>query len=175
MSNNLLEAKGLYKVFKQGIAGRVHAVSDASIVVGKGERVFVHGPSGAGKSTFLYLLGGLNKPTKGKVLLRGKDIYRASSRARSRIRNTDFGFVFQFYYLLPELTVLENVMLPAIIKGGKTAPVIKKNAAELLDGMGLSGRINFLPRQLSGGESQRVAIARALINSPEILFCDEPT
>jgi lipoprotein-releasing system ATP-binding protein len=147
--------------------------------------MIILGPSGAGKSTLLHLLGCLDKPTSGSVLLDGLDIYSFSDKERSRIRNTRIGFIFQFYHLLPEFTVLENVMLPAMIKGhgpgakipGSTAmgQGIRERAKEILKSVGLEHRMTHRPGELSGGESQRVAIARALINGPEVLLCDEPT
>lgn len=170
----MLKAEKINKVFRQGGID-FHAVSDADLSIRRGERVYIHGPSGAGKSTLLQVLGGLSKPTSGIVDVSEKDIYRFSDKKRSNLRNTKFGFIFQFYYLLPELTVLENVMLPAMIKGKRKKKDIKAKAVEILDAVKMLGRIGHRPGQLSGGEAQRVAISRALINDPEILFCDEPT
>ena len=169
----MLIADKLNKSFKQGKA-KVHAVRDVSLAVRRGERVYVHGPSGAGKSTLLHMLGGLDRPSSGAVLFEGKDIYRYSGSRRSALRNVSFGFVFQFYHLLPELSVFENVMLPAVIKGGISRRAVKARAGELLKAVGLSSRGAHRPAELSGGEAQRAAIARALINSPDVLFCDEP-
>lgn len=170
---DMLIADKLNKTFKQGKA-KVHAVKDVSLTVRKGERVYVHGPSGAGKSTLLHMIGGLDRPSSGSVLFEGKDIYRFSGARRSALRNVSFGFVFQFYHLLPELSVLENVMLPAAIKARGPRRAVKAKAAELLRTVGLSARSAHRPSELSGGEAQRAAIARALINSPDVLFCDEP-
>lgn len=139
--------------------------------VAAGEKVFLCGQSGAGKTTLLYVLGGLEKPTTGDVLVQGQSLYHGSAKVRAQARNKTMGFVFQHYFLLPELTALENVMLPAMI-GGKRA---EARARELLDRVGLSARVDHLPTELSGGEQQRVAIARALINDPGILYADEPT
>ncbi|GEP42760.1 ABC transporter ATP-binding protein [Brevifollis gellanilyticus] len=136
-----------------------------------GEKIFLCGQSGSGKTTLLYVLGGLEKPTQGDVLVHGKSLYHGPAKARAQMRNTTMGFVFQHYFLLPELTALENVCLPAMI-GGKKA---EARARELLDKVGLSKRLDHLPTELSGGEQQRVAIARALINDPGILYADEPT
>jgi len=174
MSKEFLYADNLTKIYRQGF-NRVAAVNKARLRIEKGERVFIHGPSGAGKSTLLNMLGALSRPTKGEVIFKGKDLYRMSDRQRSRVRNRSFGFIFQFYYLLPELTVLENVMLPAIISGNASREKVKIRAMDILDRVKMSHRLKFPPSRLSGGESQRAAIARALINAPDILFCDEPT
>ncbi len=139
--------------------------------VAPGEKVFLCGASGAGKTTLLYVLGGLEKPTAGDVLVHGKSLYRSSPKERATLRNRGMGFVFQHYFLLPELTALENVTLPAWI-GKRDAG---QRARELLDRVGLGARLDHLPTELSGGEQQRVAIARALINDPGILYADEPT
>lgn len=142
-----------------------------NVEVAAGEKVFLCGQSGAGKTTLLYVLGGLEQPTSGDVLVHGRSLYQAAAAERARTRNEVMGFVFQHYFLLPELTALENVVLPAMI-GGKKA---EERARELLDKVGLSGRLQHLPTELSGGEQQRVAIARALINNPGIIYADEPT
>jgi putative ABC transport system ATP-binding protein/lipoprotein-releasing system ATP-binding protein len=142
-----------------------------NIEVAAGEKVFLCGQSGAGKTTLLYVLGGLEQPTSGDVLVHGRSLYLAAAAERARTRNQVMGFVFQHYFLLPELTALENVVLPAMI-GGKNA---EARARELLDKVGLSARLQHLPTELSGGEQQRVAIARALINNPGIIYADEPT
>ncbi|MBE2282490.1 MAG: ABC transporter ATP-binding protein [Prosthecobacter sp.] len=142
-----------------------------NLQVAAGEKVFLCGQSGAGKTTLLYVLGGLEQPTSGDVLVHGRSLYNAAAAERARTRNQVMGFVFQHYFLLPELTALENVVLPAMI-GGKKA---EARARELLDKVGLSERLHHLPTELSGGEQQRVAIARALINNPGIIYADEPT
>ena len=142
-----------------------------NVEVAAGEKVFLCGQSGAGKTTLLYVLGGLEQPTSGDVLVHGRSLYQAAAAERARTRNQVMGFVFQHYFLLPELTALENVVLPAMI-GGKKA---EERARELLDKVGLSARLQHLPTELSGGEQQRVAIARALINNPGIIYADEPT
>ncbi len=170
----MIQAENLSKNFKQGRTS-VHAVEGVSLLIEKGERVYVHGPSGAGKSTLLHMLGALSVPTSGSLKFDGKDVYALSDAKRSRIRNRNFGFIFQFYHLLPELNVMENVMLPAMIRGGRSKRVIRDASRELLDSVGMLDRLKHRPNQLSGGEMQRVAIARALVNSPEALFCDEPT
>ena len=145
--------------------------------IAQGEIAAILGPSGAGKSTLLHILGGLDSPENGKVFFEGQDISSFSDRESSDFRNKAVGFVFQFYHLLPEFNVLENVMMPALIS--RRSPVTGRQsegkAWELLKEVGLSHRIRHLPSQLSGGEQQRAAIARALINEPKILLCDEPT
>ena len=142
-----------------------------SITVAAGEAVFLCGASGAGKSTLLYTLAGLERPEQGAVEFEGTSIYAQPEAALSRMRNRAFGFVFQAYHLLPELTAVENVMLPAMIGGS----VKRAEAEAALGRVGLAERIHHLPSELSGGEQQRVAIARALINDPRIIFADEPT
>jgi len=169
----MITAKGLNKTYKQGTRP-VHAVKYVDLEVGEGERVYIHGPSGAGKSTLMHLLGALRRPSSGKVLFKDKSIYSLSDRRRSALRNRNFGFIFQFYHLLPELNVLENVMLPGRIMRAFSAGKIKKRASDLLDRVRMGHRLPHRPSQISGGEAQRVAIARALINSPDVLFCDEP-
>ena len=144
----------------------------------KDDVIAIVGPSGAGKSTLLHILGGIDKPSSGKVFLDSSDFYSLDDIKRAKFRNQKIGFVFQFYHLLPDFTALENVMLPALIKiresGGKKQEV--KNRAEiLLEDVGLGKRIHHRPSELSGGEQQRVAIARALVNNPKALLCDEPT
>lgn len=142
-----------------------------NLEVSAGQKVFLCGQSGAGKTTLLYVLGGLEQPTAGDVLVHGRSLYKSAAAERARQRNEVMGFVFQHYFLLPELTALENVLLPAMI-GGKLA---EERARELLGRVGLSQRLDHLPTELSGGEQQRVAIARALINDPGIIYADEPT
>ena len=142
-----------------------------NLEVAAGEKVFLCGQSGAGKTTLLYVLGGLEQPTAGDVLVHGSSLYKSAPAERARQRNQVMGFVFQHYFLLPELTALENVLLPAMI-GGRQA---EERARELLTTVGLAERLNHLPTELSGGEQQRVAIARALINDPGIIYADEPT
>ena len=139
-----------------------------------GEAVFLVGASGAGKTTLLYTLAGLERPAGGRVWFEGQSVYDLSRRAQSRLRNTRMGFVFQGYFLLPELTALENVLLPSMI-GGQHDRERARRAAASLHEVGLGERMHHLPLELSGGEQQRVAIARALINDPGVIFADEPT
>lgn len=143
--------------------------------VTRGSIVTIVGPSGAGKSTLLHILGALDRPTRGKVNFEGKELYRLDDKERAGIRNRHFGFIFQFYHLLPEFTALENVILPALVKGGRETEAARKKALQILDHVGLKERGHHRPNELSGGEQQRVAIARALINEPDVIFCDEPT
>jgi len=178
----MIKAVNIGKTYYQGKA-KIEAVKNAHLEVAGKESVLITGPSGAGKSTLLHLLGGLDKPTEGLLLFDGVDFYNLSDRVRSRIRNEKMGFVFQFYHLLPEFTVLENIMLPALMRK-KTSSVggnlrylreIRKRAENLLRLVALGKRATHRPSELSGGESQRAAIARALMNFPEVLLCDEPT
>lgn len=145
-----------------------------SLQVMKGEFVSIMGPSGSGKSTLLYILGGLDAPTGGSVHLNGTDISRFSDEKMSKIRRQNIGFVFQFYNLIPNLNVEENIMLPLLLDGKKVRDY-RKPLNHILEVVGLSDRRKHTPRELSGGQQQRVAIARALIGRPEILFADEPT
>jgi ABC-type lipoprotein export system ATPase subunit len=136
-----------------------------------GEKIFLCGPSGAGKTTLMYTLAGLEKPHRGKILIDGTDFYSLSSANQARLRNEKIGYIFQNYFLLPELTAIENVLVPGLI-GGKSDQAAAKAA---LERVGLAERVDHLPAELSGGEQQRVAIARALVNSPSMIFADEPT
>src|SRR5438093_11931621 len=165
-----LVARDLRRSFRMG-PRRIEVLRGISMEVRRSEAVFLVGASGAGKTTLLYTLAGLERPEGGTVEFRGRRLYSGSSRSEAKIRNTEMGFVFQGYFLLPELTALENVMLPGMI-GGR---VKKSVAEESLREVGLSERLQHLPAELSGGEQQRVAIARALVKDPEIVFADEPT
>ena len=170
---NLLQAQALCKTYGTGETA-VQALKDVSFSVPKGEFVAVVGESGSGKSTLLNLLGGLDMPTTGTVLLEGRDIYALSDKQRTILRRRRIGFVFQFHQLLPEFTALENVMIPALIAGTSSSEAMQK-AKETLTFLGLSGRASHKPAELSGGEKQRVAVARALINSPAVILADEPS
>jgi ABC-type lipoprotein export system ATPase subunit len=145
-----------------------------SLRVDDGSFVAVMGPSGAGKSTLLHLLAGLDAPSSGEIFWDGQPVSRIDDAGRSTFRNRTIGIVFQFYHLLPELSALENVMVPGLISGGSHRTVRERAAACLKD-VGMSARSRHRPRELSGGEQQRVAIARALVNEPTLLLCDEPT
>lgn len=169
----MLEAHNLHKTYNNGTK-ELHVLKGIDLKVEEGQVVSILGPSGAGKSTLLHLLGGLDRPTEGKVYLEGVDLYDISDEGRTKIRNEKIGFVFQFYHLLPEFSALENVFLPGLISGRKKRDLIER-AFQLLGDVGLKDRIRHKPNQLSGGEQQRVAIARALMNEPDLLLCDEPT
>jgi putative ABC transport system ATP-binding protein/lipoprotein-releasing system ATP-binding protein len=150
---------------------RIEVLRGISMEIAYNEIVFLSGASGAGKTTLLYTLAGLERPESGTVEFEGRRLYCAGSSAEARLRNQKMGFVFQGYFLLPELTALENVLLPAMIGRRPTSD----EAAESLAAVGLADRMHHLPSELSGGEQQRVAIARALTNNPDMIFADEPT
>ena len=152
--------------------GTLAILSDVSLTIGRGESVAIMGASGAGKSTLLALLAGLDEPTAGTVSLAGSDLTALDEDGRAAVRARHVGFVFQSFHLLPSLTALENVMLPLELAQRGDA---RKDALEVLDRVGLAGRVGHYPRQLSGGEQQRVAIARAFVTRPAVLFADEPT
>jgi putative ABC transport system ATP-binding protein len=169
----VIRARNLRKDYGSG-EGLVRAVDGIDLDVIRGETVAVMGPSGCGKSTLLHLLGGLDRPTAGKLWLAGQRIDEMSERALAQLRRGDIGFVFQAFQLMDELTVLENVELPALL-AGRSPRAARHRATELLEQVGLTQRSAHLPAALSGGQRQRVAIARALANDPVIVFADEPT
>ena len=171
-SSPLLTGTGLSRTYNRGTPGAVAVLSRVDIEVLSGESVAITGPSGSGKTTLLNILGTLDQPDEGKVVLGGRDATEMGPRELARLRNRELGFVFQLHHLLPHLTALENVLLPASLPG---AAGTMERGRELLDQVGLSGRMESLPGQLSGGERQRVAVVRALINKPTLLLCDEPT
>ena len=154
--------------------GDLEVLKGISISIDKGEVVSIVGPSGAGKTTLLQIMGLLDAPTSGEVLIDGRNVTNLKAKELAKVRNTQIGFVFQFHQLLPEFTARENVMIPALIAGRSRRDAGRK-ADELLSFMGLSDRANHKPRQLSGGENQRVAVARALVNDPTIILADEPS
>lgn len=170
----VLQAHKLRKEYQQA-KSKLSVLKGIDLQVQTGEVMAIVGPSGAGKSTLLHILGGLDNPSGGKVLLDGEDLYRTKESERAHMRNEKIGFIFQFYHLLPEFNALENVMLPAFVKGGIKKSEVRKRASSLLAQLGLKNRIRHKPNQLSGGEQQRVAIARALINDPKVVLSDEPT
>jgi len=165
----MLQAKNLHKSY-----GQVKVLKGIDLSVASGEIVALLGSSGAGKSTLLQLLGTLDAPDQGSVWFEEQEISRLKETAQAKFRNEKLGFVFQFHYLLPEFSALENVCMPAWI-GGKSGKEVQRKAEELLELLNLTHRIKHLPSQLSGGEQQRVAIARALINAPSLILADEPT
>ncbi len=175
----ILKTEGIYKSYRMG-AAEVKVLKGVDLAVRKGEFVAIIGDSGSGKSTLLHILGALDRPDKGVVAFAGRDLSRITHRELNRFRNKMVGFVFQFYHLLDELSVLENVFLPAmasksVIGWLASRRWAKKRAGELLAQLGLGERANHKPYQLSGGERQRVAIGRALMNEPRLLLVDEPT
>ena len=165
-----LSAEDVCITYKVG-GVEVPVLRGVSLSVAAGEKIFLCGPSGAGKTTLLYTLGGLERPNVGRIFVGGDSLYQMSQSARATLRNRRMGYIFQNYLLLPELTALENVTLPALI-GGTSA---RERAEHLLASVGLIHRLHHLPTQMSGGEQQRVAIARSLINDPGFIFADEPT
>ena len=154
--------------------GAFAVVNDVSLTVARGEILSIVGPSGAGKSTLLHLMGALDKPDSGSVLIEGTDLLQLPPKKQAKFRNTHLGFVFQFHHLLPEFNALENVCMPLWIKGTGKKEALKK-ATEMLEIVGLGDRLNNKPAELSGGEQQRVAIARALVTRPAVVMADEPT
>ncbi|MCX5699394.1 MAG: ABC transporter ATP-binding protein [Candidatus Omnitrophica bacterium] len=174
MSEEIIKVSSICKSYRDNSIN-LEVLKDINFTVFAGEFLVIHGPSGAGKSTLLHILGGLDNPTSGKVCFQGADIYALDENKRSAFRNQKIGFVFQFFHLLPELNALENVLLPGILKSWWDRKKSLGSALELLERLGLSGRLKHRPSALSGGEQQRVAIARALVNHPRLLLCDEPT
>ncbi len=162
----------LCKTYKLGTLD-VEVLKDINLTINDGEFVSIMGPSGSGKSTLLYLIGGLDKPTSGSIKIRGKELSVMKDKDESIMRRRNIGFVFQFYNLIPNLNLEENVMLPVLLDG-KKAKTYRKKLDDLLEIVGLSDRKHHTPRELSGGQQQRVAIARALINEPDIILADEP-
>ena len=171
MANDILRVKHLSKVFKSG-DHEINVLSDISFAIEAGSTCAIVGPSGSGKTTLIAICAGLERPSEGSVAFDGLAMQGASEEDLARLRNASVGFIFQNFQLLPSLTALENVMVPAEIRGENHA---RSRAAELLKQVGLDGRLQHYPVQLSGGEQQRVAIARAFMNQPKILFADEPT
>ena len=175
MSKTLIEAHNIHKTYRQADY-LLHVLKGIDLQIHAGEVVALVGPSGAGKSTLLHILGALDMPHQGQVHFNGQDVYALADQQRARLRNSQMGFVFQFYHLLPELTALENVTLPAMVKNNsRKTSAIELDGVKLLEQMGLAQRVSHRPSQLSGGEQQRVAIARSLMNNPQVVFCDEPT
>lgn len=168
----IIETRGLNKTFKLGSL-EVEVLKDINLSIASGEFVSIMGPSGSGKSTLLYLIGGLDSPTSGSVKIKGCELSKMKDKEQSIMRRRDIGFVFQFYNLIPNLNVEENVVLPLLLDGKKLKDY-RSRLDEILEVVGLSDRRLHTPRELSGGQQQRVAIARALINEPDIILADEP-
>lgn len=167
----LMQIQHLSKVYGQG-ENQVRAVDDISFTVEKGEFLAIIGPSGSGKSTLLHILGGVDRPTSGKVFVDGRDVYAQNEDQLAIFRRRQVGLIYQFYNLIPVLNVVENMTLPVLMDGRQ---VNQERLEELLDVLGLRGREKYLPNQLSGGQQQRVSIGRALMNAPAVVLADEPT
>lgn len=168
-----IRVQGLWKVFET-VGGKVEALKGIDLDIQSEETLAIIGVSGSGKSTLLHILGTLERPTEGGVYFGEEDVFDKNDGELSRFRNTEIGFVFQFHYLLPEFTALENVMMPCLING-IDSPAAKDMAADVLEKVGLSQRLEHRPGELSGGEQQRVAIARAVVLKPKVILADEPT
>ncbi|OIN03889.1 MULTISPECIES: lipoprotein-releasing ABC transporter ATP-binding protein LolD [Shewanella] len=169
----LLEAKAVSKSYQEGKLS-TKVLEQVDLKVYPGEQLAIVGSSGSGKSTLLHILGTLDKPSAGQVLLEGEDLYKASASRQAQLRNQAMGFIYQFHHLLPEFNALENVAMPGLI-AGRPKTEVRAQAKALLERVGLGHRLDHTPAELSGGERQRVAIARALINSPKVVLADEPT
>lgn len=165
----MIQLEGITKSF-----GTLQVLKGIDLTIDKGEVVSIVGPSGAGKTTLLQIMGTLDKPDSGKIVLNGTEINHLKGSELAAFRNREIGFVFQFHQLLPEFTALENVTIPALIQGN-SAGIARKKAKEMLEFMGLAERASHKPSELSGGEKQRVAVARALINHPSVVLADEPS
>ena len=179
MSEPIVQAERLVRTYVMG-ASRLEVLHGVDLAVRRGEFLCILGPSGSGKSTLLHLVGLLDRPTAGRVLFEGADAFAQPKRWRDRMRNEAIGFVFQFYHLMPDLSVLGNTLLPAMIQAPAALWPMRRaaeqaRAREVLKRLGLSERARHLPRELSGGERQRAALARALVHRPRVLFADEPT
>ncbi|MCE9687801.1 MULTISPECIES: lipoprotein-releasing ABC transporter ATP-binding protein LolD [Shewanella] len=173
MQDVLLRVENVSKDYHDG-AVTTRVLSEVELQLFKGEQLAIVGSSGSGKSTLLHIMGTLDAPSSGRVLLLEEDLYRVSARRQSQIRNQELGFIYQFHHLLPEFTALENVAMPAFIQGRARQQALAE-AGALLERVGLGHRMSHIPAELSGGERQRVAIARALINKPKLVLADEPT
>ena len=173
MSSSLLRVRDLHKTFVEG-ASEIHVLRGVNLDLAEGERLAIIGESGVGKSTLLHILGALDRPTKGQILCRGSEMPLGDEAALCQFRNQQIGLIFQFHYLLPDFSALENVMFPALIRGMDAAQA-RDEAERLLELVGLKDRQSHRPGKLSGGEQQRVAVARAVILKPKLVLADEPT
>lgn len=173
VTRKMIQVKDLCKFYGSG-ALEVQALKHVNLSIAEGQFIAIMGPSGSGKSTLLYLIGGLDTPTSGKILIGNQDLSEMNDLSGSIFRRRKVGFIFQFYNLVPNLSVEENILLPVLLDGNKTKS-LRGALDELLEIVGLANRRDHTPRELSGGEQQRVAIARALINDPDIILADEPT
>ena len=169
-----LQTVGLGKDYREGSGEALHVLSGIDLSLSTGETAAIIGASGSGKSTLLNLLGGLDRPTNGQVMINDADLFTINEKLRCNIRNQHLGFIYQFHHLLPEFTALENVAMPQLIHGTDKDKA-RERATRLLDEVGLGARLHHKPGELSGGERQRAAIARAMINSPDCILADEPT
>lgn len=174
MKNIILSAKGLCKSFAHN-GGQLHILSHVDLELYRGDFTVIMGASGSGKSTLLYALSGMDRATAGQVIYNGRDIVTMKEKELAKLRHTDFGFIFQQMHLVSNLSLFENILVPGYLNKSKTAAEVKARAGELLDQMEISKVGTHLPSQVSGGEQQRCAIARAVINTPALLFADEPT
>jgi len=172
--SEILKCNSVNKTFLTGQNEELHILKNVSLSIKANKLTVIIGASGAGKSTFLHILGGLDKPDSGEVILLNQNLYELKNNELAKFRNKNIGFVFQFHHLLPEFTAEENVMIPLLISG-KSKNEARKSSLELLKTVGLESRKNHKPAELSGGESQRVAVARSLACNPKIIFADEPT
>ena len=174
MNEILLQTENLHKSYPAGRSGTLEVLKGIDLSIAEGEIITIVGPSGVGKSTLLHLIGGLDRPSEGRVLIDGGDISGFDDTRLALFRNRTIGFVFQFHHLLPEFTAIENVMMPGLVSRQERHALHKRSLA-LLERVGLGERVGHRPKELSGGEQQRVAVARALINSPRLLLADEPS
>ncbi len=178
MSKTIIKLENVNKTLVNKSDGEVvktTIIPGINFEISEGEFTSITGPSGSGKTTLLYLMGGLDRPTKGKVFLENEEISKMKEEKLAELRNNKFGFIFQFHFLLPEFSSIENVMMPMLARGKTKINIARKRAKELLVQVGLEDKLNNKPNQLSGGQQQRVAVARSLANSPKVLLADEPT